>query len=176
MLLEPSAELIAQFTRTRLYLEQRLDVTTINSLRLACINDDDTGNVERIIANLPAITGYLAALPRQIVPLDITNNTILASPASGFVLSHWSNWRIEAIGCSWPVAQKDALFETLRSADQRQALTSADPQKVWLAALMYMLERHIVRKDYSAALALTPDVVNCIEILERPVAAEGATQ
>ncbi|WP_060492569.1 hypothetical protein [Pseudomonas sp. NBRC 111140] len=176
ILLEPSAALIAQFTRTRLYLEQRLDEATINSLRLACINVDDTGNVERIIGNLPAITHHLAALPRQIVPLDITNNTILASPTSGFVLSHWSNWRIEAIGCSWPVAQKDALLETLRSADQRQALASADPQKVWLAALMYMLERHIVRKDYSAALALTPDIVKCIEILDTPVAAEGATQ
>lgn len=176
IVLEPSAELIAQFTRTRLYLEQRLDEATINSLRLACINEDDTGHVERIIDNLPAITHHLAALPRQIVPLDVTNNTILASPAIGFVLSHWSNWRIEAIGCSWPVAQKDALFETLRGVDQRQALASADPQTVWLASLMYMLERHIVRKDYSAALALTPDIVKCIEILETPVAAEGAKQ
>lgn len=176
LLLEPSAELITQFTRTRLYLEQRLDETTINALRLACINEEDTSNVDNIIDNLPAINGYLATLPRQIVPLDITNNTLLASPATGFVLSHWSNWRIEAIGCSWPVAQKDALFETLRSADQRQALASIDPHKVWLAALMYMLERHIVRKDYSAALALTPDIVNCIEIFDTPAAAEVATQ
>ena len=176
LLLEPSAALIAQFTRTRLYLEQRLDETTINALRLACINKDDTGNVERIIDNLPDINRHLAALPRQIVPLDITNNTILSSPASGFVLSHWSNWRIEATGCSWPVAQKDALFETLRNADQHPALTSADPNKVWLAALMYMLERHIVRKDYSAALALTPDIVNCIEILDIPAAIEGTAQ
>ncbi|WP_439253955.1 hypothetical protein [Pseudomonas monteilii] len=176
LLLEPSADLITQFTRTRLYLEQRLEEATINALRLACINEEDTRNVERIIDNLPSITRHLAELPRQIVPLDITNNTILASPSSGYVLSHWSNWRIEAIGCSWPVAQKDALFETLSATDERHALASADPHKVWMAALMYMLERHIVRKDYSAALALTPDIVNCIEIFDTPAALEGATQ
>ncbi|MGE8463288.1 MAG: hypothetical protein ACN6P0_19710 [Pseudomonas capeferrum] len=176
ILLEPAAELIAQFTRTRLYLEQRLDEATISSLRLACINDDDTHRVERIINTLPCITRQLAELPRQIVPLDVTNNTLLASPSSGFVLSHWSNWRIEAIGCSWPIAQKDALFETLGSSDQRPALANAEQQKVWLAALMYMLERHIVRKDYSAALALTPDIVSCIEIFDTPTAVEGATQ
>lgn len=176
LLLEPSAALITQFTRTRLYLEQRLEEATINALRLACINEEDTRNVERIIDNLPSITRHLAELPRQIVPLDITNNTILASPSSGYVLSHWSNWRIEAIGCSWPVAQKDALFETLSATDERHALGSVDPHKVWMAALMYMLERHIVRKDYSAALALTPDIVNCIEIFDTPAALEGATQ
>ncbi|MFJ7812361.1 hypothetical protein ACIQYQ_16155 [Pseudomonas asiatica] len=176
ILLEPSADLIAQFTRTRLYLEQRLDESTINSLRLACISEDDTRNVDRIIENLPTITSHLAALPRQIVPLDMTNSTILSSPSSGFVISHWSNWRIEAIGCSWPVTQKEALFEILNSTVQRQVLASAAPQKVWLAALMYMLEKNIIRKEYSAALALTPDIVNCIEIFDSPAAVEGATQ
>ena len=176
ILLKPSNALIAQFERTRLYLEQRLDEATIASLRLACISGEDTQNVERIIATLPSIIGHMAELPRQIVPLDVTNNTLLASSSDGYVLSHWSNWRMEAVGCNWPTAQKSALFDTLASATQRPDLAEADPQKVWLAALMYMLERHISRKDFSAALALTPDVVSCLESLETPTLVEGAKQ
>ena len=172
LMLEPSHELIAYSEKKRSFLEQRLNQNMVNSLLLACSNEEEKNNIKKISSSLDFIKAILSSLPRQIVPADITTATLLSSPPN-YVVSHWSNWRIEAAGCGWPTTQKDKLFEALNSC-QRASLSNVAANKVWLAALIHMLERCITGKDYSAALALTYEIIACLDLLSTPLAVDGA--
>lgn len=172
LMLEPSHELVTYSEKKRSYLEQRLNQNMVNSLLLACSNEEETVNIKEISSRLEFIKATLSSLPRQIVPTDITTATLLSSPPN-YVVSHWSNWRIEAAGCGWPTTQKEKLFEALNNC-QRASLSNVAANKVWLAALIHMLERCITGKDYSAALALTYEVIDCLDLLSKPLAVDGA--
>lgn len=158
---EPAGELLLRFTRSRPYLENRLERRSIERLSYACSDDIDIQKVEYFIDALPLIIQKIGALPRQIVSLDITSEALLISKSQVFSLSHWSNWRIEAIGCNWPVAEKERLREAVEIArSTRPDMTTVSTEDVELAALTYSFERLLQRKDYPGALKLLGDILN----------------
>ena len=158
---EPSSELLARYSRTRPSLEQRFDIDTIKPLRMACTDAYSRDRVNRFIELIPSITSKIAALPKQIVSLDITNHSLLISRHSDHCISQWGNWRIEAIGSNWPIAEIAKLKETL-STIQSERLSFADLEMddVILTARVYTLEKYIQRKDFSSALKLLDELFN----------------
>lgn len=174
---EPAADLLLRFTRTRPFLEQRLQSSAIEPLRYACSSPEDADKVERLLGLLPAIIQTLGALPRQIVSLDITNEALLISSSQLFHLSHWSSWRIEAVGCNWPVGERQRLREAVESARGiRQSMASVATNDVLLAAFMYSFERFLLRKDYPAALKMLDDILDAADIDQPPESRRESVQ
>ncbi|WP_085626362.1 MULTISPECIES: hypothetical protein [unclassified Pseudomonas] len=166
---EPASELILRFSRTRPYLEQRLDRGLIEPLRFVCSTAEDAEKVERLLNSFELIIKKLSALPRQIVSLDITSEALLISASKQYQLSHWSSWRIEAIGSNWPIIEKERLCKALEIArSRRPALANTATDDILLAAFMYSFERFLLRKDYPAAFRLLDDILAATEA-EKPI-------
>jgi hypothetical protein len=164
LLAEPSENLLSRFNRTRPYLEQRLDTSLITPLSFVCGNSSDSSHVEQVVAQLPSIADRLSKLPRQIISLDITSDSLLISETGAFHLSHWGSWRVEAVGSNWPIGEIERLKEAVDEASaHRPALARCNPKDIVLAALMYALERMILRKNYPAALILLKDILACVD-------------
>ncbi|MEG0858009.1 MAG: hypothetical protein RSD81_04825 [Pseudomonas sp.] len=166
---EPDAKLALQFSRTRPYLEQRLDPSMIEALRFACSTDAEQLAVERLSTAFPLILDHLTALPRQVVSLDTTSDALLISASEEFSVSHWSRWRMEPIGSNWPVAETKKLLDSLEEARLlRPALEGVNSQHVLLAAYLYTFERFLSRKNYPAALALLSEILGCLDTSNTP--------
>ncbi|SPO60159.1 conserved membrane protein of unknown function [Pseudomonas inefficax] len=165
---EPARELILRFSRTRPYLEQRLDRNIIEPLRFVCSTPEEADKVERLLDSFELIVGRLNDLPRQIVSLDITSEALLVSASHQYQLSHWSSWRIEAVGSNWPVGEKERLCKAIEAArSQRPSLVNTTTDDIVLSAFMYSFEKFLLRKDYPAALRLLDDILAATEA-EKP--------
>ncbi|MDD0977171.1 hypothetical protein [Pseudomonas fontis] len=161
--LEPNPTLQLRFSRSHLCLEQRLCAKSTMGLRFACSTPEDKAKVELLEQSFPLILSRLEKLPRQIICLGTTSETILVSENQCFCISHWSNWRIEPLGSNWPICEitqlRDAV-EHIRIA--RPAARDTSTQDVVLAALMFTYEYFVSRKNYAAALALLHDILECL--------------
>ncbi|WP_325948648.1 hypothetical protein QCL51_18455 [Pseudomonas sp. LTR0] len=161
---EPASELILRFSRTRPYLEQRLERSMLETLRFVCSTPEEAEKVERLLGSWECIINKLSGLPRQIISLDITSEALLVSASQQYQLSHWSSWRIEAVGSNWPVVEKDRLRKAIETARcERPSLANTTTNDVILSAFMYSLERFLLRKDYPAALRLLDDILAATE-------------
>lgn len=166
---EPASELILRFSRTRPYLEQRLDRGMIEPLRFVCSTPEEAEKVERLLDSFELIIKKLCALPRQIVSLDITSEALLISASQQYHLSHWSNWRIEAVGSNWPVIEKERFYKAIEIArSSRPSLVNTTTADIVLSAFMYSFERFLLRKDYPAAFKLLDDILAATEA-EKPL-------
>ncbi|HDS1803001.1 TPA: hypothetical protein QEM76_005736 [Pseudomonas putida] len=174
---EPASELILRFSRTRPYLEQRLERSMIETLRFVCSTPEDAVKVERFIDSFDCIIKRLSSLPRQIVSLDITSEALLISASRQYQLSHWSSWRIEAVGSNWPVVEKERLCEAIESARcERPSLANTTTNDVILSAFMYSFERFLLRKDYPAALRLLDDILAANPAVLHPAVRQECVQ
>ncbi|MBA1316012.1 hypothetical protein LU640_29655 [Pseudomonas monteilii] len=174
---EPASELISRFSRSRPYLEQRLERAMIEPLRFVCSTPEDAGKVERLLDSFELIIKRLSALPRQIVSLDITSEALLISDSKQYQLSHWSNWRIEAVGSNWPVIEKERLFKAIEIArNNRPTLLNTATHDILLSAFMYSFERFLLRKDYPAALRLLDEILAATEAQKLPDLRQESTQ
>ncbi|ELF6206271.1 hypothetical protein RNI54_003091 [Pseudomonas putida] len=157
---EPAHELLIRFSRTRPYLEQRLDKSFIEPLRFVCSTPEEADKVDRLLESFDLIIEKLRNLPRQIVSLDITSESLLISASQKYELSHWSSWRIEAAGSNWPIGEKERLCKAVEAArTHRPSLQNTPTHHVVLSAFMYSFERLLLRKDYPAALRLLDDIL-----------------
>jgi len=164
ILCEPSLELLTRYSRTRPSLEQRFDADTINPLRIACTDQDSRERVNRFVDLIPSFKSKISALPKQIVSLDITNSSLLIYKDSDYCISQWGNWRIEAIGSNWPIAEISKLQKTLSDKrSKRSSLAAVEISDVVLTARIYTLERYIQRKDFSSALKLLDEILNSLD-------------
>ena len=174
---EPASELISRFSRSRPYLEQRLERGMIEPLRFVCSTPEDAEKVERLLDAFEVIIKRLSALPRQIVSLDITSEALLISASKQYQLSHWSSWRIEAVGSNWPVIEKERLFKAIEIArSNRPTLLNTTTHDILLSAFMYSFERFLLRKDYPAALRLLDEILAATEAEKSPVLRQESTQ
>lgn len=174
---EPASELISRFSRSRPYLEQRLERGMIEPLRFVYSTPEDAEKVERLLDSFELIIKRLSALPRQIVSLDITSEALLISASKQYHLSHWSSWRIEAVGSNWPVIEKERLFKAIEIArSNRPTLLNTTTHDILLSALMYTFERFLLRKDYPAALRLLDEILAATEAQKSPVLRQESTQ
>lgn len=161
---EPSHELLTRYSRTRPSLEHRLDSDMVNPLRMACTDQYSRERVNRFVELMPSIKSKISALPKQIVSLDITNSSLLIFDDINYCISQWGNWRIEAIGSNWPIAEISKLQKTLSDRrPERLSLANVEISDAVLTARVYTLEKYIQRKDFSSALKLLEDLLNSLD-------------
>lgn len=172
MSIEPPKDLLKRFVRSRHSLEWRLDARQIESLGVAASLPEQAECLQRFLQVFDRMREELSALPRQITSLDMTPETLLVSDSGEFLLSHWSNWRIEPLGAGWPVDEREKLAGALVTAKAtRPGLTAVSLSTVMLAALMYAFERFCNQRNYASALSLLADVLPLLdeEMVQREV-------
>lgn len=163
MAIEPPKDLLQRFIRSRQSLEWRLDVRQIESLGVAASLPEQAESLQRFLQMFDRVRELLSILPRQITSLDMTSETLLVNDSGEFLLSHWSNWRIEPFGAGWPADEREKLADALATARTlRPGLASVSLSSVMLATLMYAFERFCNQRNYAAALALLADVLSLL--------------
>ncbi|OBY93324.1 hypothetical protein A6723_009205 [Pseudomonas sp. AU11447] len=164
MAIEIPNELLMRFMRSRQFLEQRISGEMLERVRIAVTTSEQARQLDSFVAQFARVREQLAALPRQLTSLDFTDDTLLLSPDDKYLLSHWSNWRVEPLGAGWPVGERDKLGEFVqRAAAMRPELLQAAPAPIMLAALMYAFERFCNQRNYQAALGLVVEMLPLLD-------------
>lgn len=164
--IEPANTLAEQFSRSHLFLEQRLSSDILEHLKVVA-SGAECLLLERFRQIYEAIRQVLAHLPRQIIVPDTTADTLLSSEARGVCVSHWANWRMEPVGANWAVGERLKLEEAIANAQQtRPSLSNVNAASIVLCAFVYAFERLCNRSHYQSALALVPEILCLFESID----------
>lgn len=163
--IEPSEALIKRFSRSHQYLEQRLSRGIINNLNIIS-SADQAADIERLDEHYDLLITTLAALPRQIISQDTTSDTLLMCESGHTCVSHWASWKMEPVGSNWPVGEHLALRAAVDEArSDRTSLADVPSAAVVLCAFTYAFERLCHRSNFSGAIALLPDMLGQLELV-----------
>lgn len=82
---------------------------------------------------------------------------------------NWTRWALEPLGAGWLVFggwfnELAVVLENAKTANPR--LSDYPLVQVELAALCFALDQHCQRQQYSQALALVPQILERLELLE----------
>lgn len=163
----PPSRLVQRYRRSRSQLYQRIEPAWFERVAVAA-DEKCADQVKRIRAMTGAIQDKLRNLPSCIVNPDIVPQHLLLIENRVCVV-HWGDWRIEPVGCGWPVessALNDIDASLAYAAQVRSELEDVSPDVVRLAALMYALERNLWLTRLSEALQLIPELEQCLSALE----------
>ncbi|MCM8558809.1 hypothetical protein ACLE2W_01575 [Pseudomonas shahriarae] len=160
---EPSETLTKRFSRSHLFLEQRLSSELLSSLDIVT-TQEHRASFELFSKSFHVINKILSTLPRQIISLDITPDTLLISDTDQTCVSHWASWKMEPLGASWPIGEQPKLEQAFEQAKlKRQSLADVSVSAVLLCALVYAFESLCQRARYVEAIALMPDMLRKLE-------------
>ncbi|MBJ2240677.1 MULTISPECIES: hypothetical protein [unclassified Pseudomonas] len=163
---KPSETLALKFSRSHLYLEQRLLPELFEQIKIVA-PADQSSNIDKLISKHPIIIELLSNIPRQFVCLDLGPETLLNSTNGDVRVSHWANWKMEAAGSNWPTSHRAELEDAITHAKNvRPELKNTAPAAIILCALLYAFERHCLRTNYAEAIALLPDLLDQLESAE----------
>lgn len=154
---EPPTSLLHRYQRSRLQLHQRIQTSWFETLAVAATSRT-CELIEWLKSQQPQMCQYLLQLPPVIVNPDMVAEHLLIHDKQ-VVAVHWGDWRVEPLGCGWPVGTVNlqVLPAALkRAARLRPELGDCHPLAVGMAALLYALERLIVRERLSDAIDLLP--------------------
>ncbi|WP_284355232.1 hypothetical protein [Pseudomonas putida] len=167
MKLTPPKSLLNKYERSKSYLESRLNIEMLESLKLYAVTADDQKNIEQLADSLGSIKLHLSKLPRQLIALDLSTDSLLKKETGELSVLHWGNWLLEPAGTYWPLTAHSKLIEYTREAQgTRTDAQSLSSDGTILASYMFSFERHINRRDYQAALNLIPDVLKHAQNLD----------
>lgn len=160
MKIAPPKSLLNRYERSKSYLESRLNIEILESLKLYAITTEDQSNIEKLADRLDGIKLHLSKLPRQLIALDINADSLLKKESGELSILHWGNWLLEPVGTYWPLTHHSKLHELTREAQSvRTDAESLSSDGAILASYMFSFERHINRRDYQAALNLIPSIL-----------------
>lgn len=162
----PSEKLVLKFSRSHLYLEQRLHRVFFDQLKIIA-SPQQTHIIDKLISKYNSIIELLSSLPRQIICPDINLETLLISENGDIRVSHWANWKMEPVGSNWPITHRAELANAIIEAKKTRAdLEGIAPAAFIVCALTYTLERFCTRANYVDAIALLPDLLDQLESAE----------
>ncbi|NWC73110.1 hypothetical protein HX823_03365 [Pseudomonas sp. P7759] len=166
--IEPSESLVKRFSRSHQYLEQRLSRKIIENLHIIS-SQEQVADIERFSEQYDFLISVLADLPRQIISLDTTSDTLLIAVDGTTHVSHWASWKMEPLGSNWPVGEHATLRLGIETARQeRKSLVDVPAAAVLLCAFTYAFERLCHRSNFSDAVALLPNMLEQLEHLKTP--------
>jgi len=168
---EPPKILLENYRRSKPMLDQRLNKSMVDCLRLVTGDEVQLAILTTFQEKLCQIKLRLQSLPVQIINPDMRSDTLRRYEDGNITLIHWGKWSIEPVGAGWPVpgwqvSEKDLLrlgetSEQVRKTCTRLTLvTDAD---IKLAALMFYFEHLFNRQQYVNMLSLMPLILACIE-------------
>lgn len=168
MAVEPPARLVQRYARSRPQLWQRLDAAWFERLAVAA-SGKDSGRVSFLAASIDRMREHLKNLPAAIMSPDQMPGHLLVDEKNAPVLLNWGRWALEPLGSGWLAGLKDleGLDEALvRARSERVELADVADAAVSLAALLHALEQLINRQRLTKALALVPQIIECVERLD----------
>ncbi|GLO47630.1 hypothetical protein PPUN109347_41940 [Pseudomonas putida] len=167
MKLTPPKSLLNKYERSKSYLESRLNIEMLESLKLYAVTADDQKKIEQLADSLDRIKAHLSKLPRQLIVLDLNTDSLLKKETGELSVLHWGNWLLEPAGTYWPLTAHSELLEFTREAQRtRTDAENLSSDGTILSSYMFSFERHVNRRDYQAALNLIPDVLKHTQNLD----------
>ncbi|MEG8202709.1 hypothetical protein [Pseudomonas sp. 5RIF] len=167
MKLTPPKSLLNKYERSKSYLESRLNIEMLESLKLYAVTADDQKKIEHLADSLDRIKAHLSKLPRQLIVLDLNTDSLLKKETGELSVLHWGNWLLEPAGTYWPLTAHSELLEFTREAQRtRTDAENLSSDGTILSSYMFSFERHVNRRDYQAALNLIPDVLKHTQNLD----------
>ena len=158
-------KLYRQYIRSKQMLWQRLDQELPRCLHAGANYLEEQKLVDRLEQELPRITSILKSLPLQFVNPDIKVETLARNSKKGLLLINWGRWSLEPLGSGWPV--KPIMLKKLDQAVEETSRLRKDCQdvrieQVRLAALMFAVESFYHKQNFSSAIGLLPEVLDCL--------------
>ncbi|EOG3621198.1 hypothetical protein ACK9U2_003084 [Pseudomonas putida] len=168
MAIPPAAELVSRFARSRPLLQQRLEDSVIERLRLAFDESDQIciEVIDKFEEALPKFKDILQALPLQIINPDLNVDTLLQLEGETLCVGHWGRWNLEPIGSGWSIHELDLkrlCYKFSIASQSRADLANVEAQHVVLCALLYAFERLLQRQQFLSAYELLPQILEKIE-------------
>jgi hypothetical protein len=168
----PPSALVRRYERSRPMLWQRLNVSTLDWLRVAADSEDASDSIDDLANRLGAVQRLLQDLPLVIANPEINLETLwmpLENDERPLVLS-WGNWTMEPVGAGWPV-QANALerlpYALAAAAAHRPALRDVHPVHAELSALCFVLEKHCAHQRLLYAMELLPGILERVDAVEQ---------
>ena len=148
---EPDRELIKAYLRTHSLLPERLDEKRLALLEIAIEDNKEAQSLAEFQTAWIAIHQHVQQLPLVVHNPQMTVADSWAIGEQGEpICLHWSNWRLEAVGCDPYIlkfdagALTDALAEMKCHRPMGQAVTAGDLQ---LVARLVLLEKALLRNN-----------------------------
>jgi len=170
--LELSDSFVERYSRTLPYIWQRINVQLIRRLRVAAGSShiEILDHLEHCLEDLLQI---LRSLPLQVVLSRVSLEDVSVRGETDLVLTSWTHWHLEPVGCGWPIKNKEDKAALLAAIDEaaaaRPELTTADPAAILVAAHAYELERLLLAEQLSGALLLVPLLLEQVERVRNSV-------
>lgn len=164
--IEPSEALKKRFSRSHLFLEQRLSDELLTSLSIVATPQQSI-TLTLFSEKYDILKQVLSQLPRQIISLNTTPDTLLISDTGDTCLSHWAGWKMEPVGANWPIGERAKLEQAFRQALlKRPSLADVPVDAVTLCTLTYAFESLCQRARYVEAISLLPEMLEKLEAIE----------
>lgn len=161
--IQPSETLAMKFSRSHVSLEGRLHPEILDQLSLV-VTRDQASTFERFSLKYVSLAELLSRLPKQIICLDLSSDTLHNSKCGEVRVSHWANWKIEPVGSNWPVSHRAELIGAIEDAKKnRPDLNDIDTATFILCALTYTFERLCARSNFVDAVNMLPEILEQLE-------------
>lgn len=165
----PPESLKMLYQRSRPMLWQRLDLQALSNLELAVASSNDQKIFKQLLDVYPLMISRLRELPLYIHVPDIQPADLYHHADGRVFFINWTRWALEPIGAGWLIFgiwfnELAVVFEGAKSACP--ALSDYHLEHVELAALCFALDQHCQRQQYSQALALAPQILERLELIE----------
>lgn len=165
----PPASLQMLYRRSRPMLWQRLDLQVLSNLELAVDSSSDQKIFKQLLEVYPLMISRLRELPLYIHVPDIQPADLYHHADGRVFFLNWTRWALEPLGAGWLVFggwfnELAFVLENAKTANPR--LSDYPLVQVELAALCFALDQHCQRQQYSQALALVPQILERLELLE----------
>ncbi len=160
--IEPPTALVERFSRSHLFLEQRLTREALGKIFFVTTQEQNN-NLSLLSEQLPKLKEILTLLPRQIISFDTTPDTLALSDEGAICVTHWAGWKMEPIGASWPIGERPRLNKAFQQAKaKRISLHTIPYNAVLLCAITYAFENLCRRTKYVEATSLIPEILEGI--------------
>ncbi len=175
----PPESLKMLYQRSRPMLWQRLDLQALSNLELAVASSNDQKIFKQLLDVYPLMISRLRELPLYIHVPDIQPADLYHHADGRVFFINWTRWALEPLGAGWLIFgiwfnELAAVFESAKAACPE--LSDYPLEHVELAALCFALDQHCQRQQYSQALALAPQILERLELLEtRSLRVEAGT-
>lgn len=164
--IQPCESLALKYSRSHTSLEGRLSGEIINQLSLVATQHQAVA-LSIFSEKLSSIIKILSRVPKQIICLDLSPETLHTSNFGEIRSSHWANWKIEPIGSNWPITHQAELLNAIEDArSNRNDLASIPSAAVSMCSLIYTLEKLCAHSNFMDAINLLPEILEQLEIAE----------
>lgn len=165
--IEPTAELIEMYIRSRKTLPNRVTAKTLERLRVATTTKREVEEIDQVSTALGQITAIVDRLPLILVANSERQNKIGVTPNGKIILLHWPDWVLEPMGAYWPVSGNgfDAFLRKITLEENFINNTSLTETNLRLSALLSSIEKDIEKHKLKDALITLTNLLETYNVL-----------